>query len=403
MRNSYLFLGFAIPNEEMQKVFELDNFPQIQTHKFNWNLIKGLEYHNEFDFTYISSRPVTDYPNFPQKKINKNEWLVRLYGKNVKIIEVPFYNKGILKLVTRFFSTIYYSIKNFHAKKNKSGVIVYSVNVPYMIVGLIISKIYKMDYIAIWTDPPSVVSVNDIGIKSKLRSIELNISKFLMKRASKVIALTKDLAKDFAPDKPYIVMEGIIDDSEAIDNYNKDKNDNNTRVVYAGSLSKRYGIKNIVEAFILLDDKSIILEVYGRGDYESELAEVCRANKNILYKGFISNKEVLRIQRNADFLINARSDKDDYVKYSFPSKTLEYMLSGTPFITTMLPGIPDEYRDYVIELDNNEKETIKNKIIEVANYDMDTRDIIGHKAQQFAKTKNYYDQGKNTIEFLKKN
>ena len=70
-RKNYLFLGFAIPDEEMEKVFSIDNFPQVQTHKFNWNLIKGIEHFDEFDFTYISARPVTDYPVYYQKKIKK--------------------------------------------------------------------------------------------------------------------------------------------------------------------------------------------------------------------------------------------------------------------------------------------------------------------------------------------
>ena len=83
-RKNYLFLGFAIPDEEMEKVFSIDNFPQVQTHKFNWNLIKGLEHFDEFDFTYISARPVTDYPVFPKKKINKNKSDVRPFSARTK-------------------------------------------------------------------------------------------------------------------------------------------------------------------------------------------------------------------------------------------------------------------------------------------------------------------------------
>jgi hypothetical protein len=155
-RKNFLFLGFAIPDEEMEKVFKIDNFPQIQTHKFNWNLIKGLEHFHEFDFTYISARPVTDYPIFNQKRIRKNKWTVNINGNNIEILEIPYLNRGILKLVTRFVSSLYYSLKNYSRKLNKAGVIVYSVHVPYMVVGLIISKIYNIDYIAIWTDPPAI-------------------------------------------------------------------------------------------------------------------------------------------------------------------------------------------------------------------------------------------------------
>lgn len=86
-RKNYLFLGFAIPDEEMEKAFSIDNFPQVQTHKFNWNLIKGLEHFDEFDFTYISARPISDYPIFSRKKIKK------INGTSTLMIKIFQYRK----------------------------------------------------------------------------------------------------------------------------------------------------------------------------------------------------------------------------------------------------------------------------------------------------------------------
>lgn len=404
VKKSFLFLGFAIPDKEMEKVFKIDNFPQVQTHKFNWNLIRGLEYFDEFDFTYISARPMTDYPVFPKKKIKKNKWDINIGDKKISIQEIPFSNRSLLKLVTRFFSAFFYSLKNYSLKPNKAGVIVYSVHVPYMVAGLIISKIFKIDYIAIWTDPPAFSTNKDSGLKSKLRNIELKLSKFLMKRATKVIALTKYLAEDFAPDKPYLVMEGIIDIKDI--NYplktKKDFSRRFTKIVYTGSLEKRYGIKNIVDGFLSMENKNAILEIYGRGDFEEELIKVAEKNSRIRYKGFVSNKEILDIQREADFLINARSSEEEFVKYSFPSKTLEYMLSGTPLITTMLPGIPEEYKDYVIVLDNNKPEVIAKKLNEFLEYTPDECSQLGLKALKFAESKNYINQAEKILNFLRK-
>lgn len=404
-RKNFLFLGFAIPNEEMEKVFSIDNFPQIQTHKFNWNLIKGLEYFDEFDFTYISARPVTDYPIFPQKKIKKNKWDVSISDKNISIQEIPFLNYSLLKLVTRFSSTFFYSFKNYCLKPNKAGVIVYSVHVPYMFVGLIISKIYNIDYIAIWTDPPAVSTNKDSWLKAKLRNIELNLSKLLMSRSTKVIALTRYLAEDFAPGRPYLVMEGIIDikDINNLPKRKKDFSKEPMKIVYTGSLEKRYGIKNIVDGFLSIETKNVILEIYGRGDFEDELLSIMKLNSNVIYKGFVSNNEIIKIQREADFLINARSSEEEFVKYSFPSKTLEYMLSGTPLITTMLPGMPEEYRNYVIVLDNNEPEVIAKKLNEVLEYTVDECTQLGLKALKFAESKNYISQAETISNFLRKN
>lgn len=403
MKQDYLFLGFAIPDKEMQSIFSLDDFPQIQTHKFNWNLIKGLECFEQFNFTYISSRPVTDFPGFSKKIIKKKKWIVDIDNKSIEIQEIPFFNRGVFKLVTRFFSSLYYSLKCFHNKKNKKGVIVYSVHVPYMAVGFIIAKIYKLDMIAIWTDPPSVRTSKDSFLKSKLRNIELQISKYLMRKVTKIISLTKYLAEDFAPGKPYLVMEGIVDLSEINSSPKKEEQMRSTKplkIVYTGSLEKRYGIKNIVQGFLSLKHQNAVLEIYGRGEFEDELLSIVSSHQNIIYKGFVSNKEIIQIQREADFLINARSSEDDFVKYSFPSKTLEYMLSGTPIITTMLPGIPEEYKNYMIILKDNSKESISRTLEEVLNCNHENQLEIGKKALEFAKTKNYYNQCLKIIEFL---
>ncbi len=402
MKENFLFLGFAIPENEMKRTFTRDTNPTVQTHKFNWNLIKGMEACDTCDFTYVSARPVSDYPYYPEKQIMGNEWTLDILGKKITISELSYSNSSLLKIITRFFSGIYVCFRKYHKIKNKGGIIVYSVHLPFMMIGYLLSKLYKIDFITIWTDPPSVPSGFDSRLKKNLRSIELFISKHLMKKASKVIALTKYLAEDFAPGKPYIVVEGIIDENEINRNINckENRSDNDIKVVYTGSLDRRYGVCNIVDGIIMLNNKDVKLEIYGRGDYEDELSDICSKHSNIRYMGYTSNDNILMIQRNADFLINARSASDEFVKYSFPSKTLEYMLSGTPLITTMLPGIPDGYRDYVIILNDNKPETICDTIKSVQGLSSIERQNIGMKAQDFACAKNYINQGKRIVNFI---
>lgn len=404
MKKNYLFLGFAIPDEEMAKIIEKGSYNPIETHKFVWNVIKGIEEEGLHDFTYVSARPITDYPLFPQKRIRKSHWVVDVNGKEIEITEIPFINTSVLKIFTRFVSSLFYCFQKYHQFKNKGGIIVYSVHVPFMLTGFLLSKIYKVDFIAIWTDPPSISFEKESFLKSKLRKAELRLSKSIMKKATKVIALTKYLAEDFAPGKPYLVIEGIIDknDINSSKNYQEIQNSGPIKIAYTGSLNKRYGIENLVKGFLLIPNDNVVFEIYGRGDYEEELKKICHDHKKICYKGFVSNKEVLAIQRNADFLINARSIDSEYVKYSFPSKTLEYMLSGTPVITTLLPGIPDEYRKYVFVLEDSRPETIASRIQSLNRMSKEEIRVYGVKAQEFAASKNYQVQGKKIINFIDK-
>jgi glycosyltransferase involved in cell wall biosynthesis len=401
MRN-YLFLGFAIPDDEMQKVFGVDEFPAAQTHKFNWNLIKGLEACGEFDCTYISTRAVSDYPYYPKLVIRGQEWVTRVGGRTIRIHEIPFVNSSVLKLLTRFVTGLLYSVIRYHRERNKGGVIVYSVHVPYMMIGYILSRLYGIDYIAVWTDPPSVHHSRESWLKARLRRIELRISLFLMKRVSKVVALTRYLAEDFAPGRPYLVMEGIVDESESRTSRDPSRSRPKlqTTIVYTGSLDARCGIENIVKAIRLLKRSDVLFDVYGCGDYEQELIRACSQDARIRYRGYVTSQEALRAQREADFLINARSPDDEYTRYSFPSKTLEYLLSGTPLITTLLPGMPSEYRDYVLPIDDNDPQTIAASLERAIALGEEQRRTLGYRAMEFAKTRDYIVQGKRVAAFI---
>lgn len=398
-KDEYLYIGFAIPQEEMNKYFKNDPFPSIQSNKFNWNIIKCLEYSKKYEIMYICATQVSNFPLYPKKYFSKKIWNVDILGKEIKILEIPYINTEILKIITRFFSVMFYGLKEILKLKNIKGIIVCDIHIPFMLSGYILSKIFKIKYIAIWTDPPALSNERESGIKNKLRKIEINIAKFLMKRVDKVIAMTKYLCQDFAPGKPYLIIEGIIDGMEVC-NEKIEKNNHKTKVVYTGSLEKRYGIENIVKAFQLIEEENIILEIYGRGDYEEELKTISEVNSKIKYFGFMDNKKILSIQRNANFLINARDEKEKYTRYSFPSKMMEYMMSGTPIITTILSGFPDEYKEYLICLDNNSPENISKKILEVSKWDIEKQIYFGEKAKKFILNKTYINQGDKIINFL---
>lgn len=46
-------------------------------------------------------------------------------------------------------------------------------------------------------------------------------------------------------------------------------------------------------------------------------------------------------------LVNPRPITEAFTFYSFPSKNMEYMVSGRPLQTTALSGMPEEFYEYV--------------------------------------------------------
>ena len=48
----------------------------------------------------------------------------------------------------------------------------------------------------------------------------------------------------------------------------------------------------------------------------------------------------------------------EFTKYSFPSKNMEYLASGTAVLTTRLPGMPAEYYEHVLTIDRDGPEAV---------------------------------------------
>ena len=115
-----------------------------------------------------------------------------------------------------------------------------------------------------------------------------------------------------------------------------------------------------------------------------------------------TNEEIIVAEQKATLLVNPRYSTQEFVKYSFPSKTSEYMLSGTPVLTTRLAGIPDEYFQYLYTFDEETINGYANKL----NETLSLPDIIlkdkGVKAQEFVlKNKNNVIQSQRIKEFFK--
>jgi glycosyltransferase involved in cell wall biosynthesis len=145
---------------------------------------------------------------------------------------------------------------------------------------------------------------------------------------------------------PFIVMEGIAPKpEEVIGDY--DTENLGKYILYTGLLNKKFGIPTLLDAFCQMGDRSVKLVLCGSGDAEDYIREKQQENPNIIFKGRVDRSEALALQKGAAILVNPRQNNEDFTKFSFPSKNLEYLSSGVPTVAYKLDGIPDEYDDYL--------------------------------------------------------
>lgn len=215
------------------------------------------------------------------------------------------------------------------------------------------------------------------------------------------VFMTEQMSGAVAPEKPFTVVEAIADSSLFDFSENIEKSEPRS-VMYAGTLYRKFGVDRLVSAFEKTEN-DCELRLFGSGDMEAEFEKKAKENPRIRFFGRVSRDEVLKNEREASLMLNFRNCEDEYTKYSFPSKMTEYMLSGTPLLTSRLDGIPKEYYDYVFSTSETEPDKLAKVIDEVLS---DGRALSekGQRARDFVlKNKNEHCQAMKIVDFLKEN
>ena len=121
------------------------------------------------------------------------------------------------------------------------------------------------------------------------------------------------------------------------------------QLLYAGSINRAYGIKNLIESYIKSNSSSEYrLIICGNGDYKNELCEIVKNNGNIDYLGSIPHEQVLKLERESTLLVVPDNDARPF---SFHSRYLEYFSSGTPVMSYIPVGAKKEYKKFIYKID----------------------------------------------------
>lgn len=361
---------------------------QQQSQKYNQLLMEGL-CANGAKVDAVSSRPINRAVD--SRVLFKSE--KDSYG-GINYHYVPFLNFPVLRNISVFFSIFF---KTLFMKTDKQRVVVCdALNIVASFAALLACKIRGIKAIGIVTDVPCH-RPNNVQIP-----LHEKINLWLMKKFEGYLLLTEQMNDIVNPKKcPYIVMEGHADISMSeVKNELSDKYEKKV-CFYAGTLRRVYGIGNLVHGFIKANVPETELHIYGSGDFEQELKKLCEEHSNVKYFGVAPNKEIVENELKCALLVNPRPTNEDYTKYSFPSKNMEYMASGTPVLTTKLPGMPKEYDKYVYLIDEETEDGVCEKLKEILSQPADVLHKKGLLAKEFIlQEKNNVVQAENLIQMI---
>ena len=249
---------------------------------------------------------------------------------------IPAIRNSAFRMLAVGFGTFF---KTLHYGKKDSAVVVDCLNRVAALSGLLAAKVRRIPCVGIVTDLPDMLSGSSFSKK---------MANFVIRHCSHYVLLTEAM-NDYLNRgrKPYVILEGQSDIAMQALAPSLEEKLSPRVCLYAGGVRKKYGLQILAEGFLKADLPDAVLHIYGQGDYVEELKNLSQKDSRVQYCGMLLSSQVVEKERTATLLINPRPTGEEYVKYSFPSKTMEYMASGTPVLTTRLPGMPKEYHPHV--------------------------------------------------------
>lgn len=389
-----IYVGFIYPTKKIEELKAMGSSIDFAAETFQTSLLQGLcEYYPQL--RVFTAPNISAYPRVRKIFFKEEEFLLPFSG--VRHLFTGFCNLPGVKHISKWFR-VRKAIKQALVKGEENIIIIYGVHSPFL---LALCGIKRNSYKSclIVPDLPEFMS----GKSNNLYLLGKKIDGWFIRKGLKYIdsyVLFSAYMKERLQigKSPWTQIEGVYCDDVQVGSIRKE---HCKTILYTGSLSRRYGIMDLIEAFSRIEKNDYRLWICGSGDALEEIQKHQQRDNRISYLGMLSKREVRTLQKRATLLINPRHSTDEYTKYSFPSKTMEYMASGTPTLMSHLASIPEEYKPHIFFFDDESVEGIKNKIVEVCEKPQAELDAFGEAAAEFIFTeKNEKKQTAKIVQLL---
>lgn len=399
-----VWIGLAASDSLFEELVQ-KGYYHAAAHVAQKNIIEGLNQISDCGIDFISGFMMPHFPKGKDLVTHRRKWQ---YEKKSEGIGISSVNIKYIDVAVRSYLMKRESIRWAENHLNDDvTVFVYAASYPYLKGALEIKKrVKKSKVYLIVPDLPQYMELKPTRLKKFLKDKNWKYLNEAILSCDGWILFTKHMM-DFLklPPAKCIVMEGSINLSELTESSSIHKtfmNNNKIILMYSGSLDLKYGIPELLKAFSTIFDDNYELWITGRGNGQTLIEEYQRKDKRIKYFGFLSSRlEVLELQNQSTALMNMRMPSEKASAYCFPSKIFEYLLSGKPVLSFRMPGIPDEYYNYLIEMKSQNIEDIRNAILNIGSMKPCEREDIGKRGKDFVITeKNNYVQAKKICDFI---
>lgn len=301
---------------------------------------------------------------------------------------VPYINIPVIKQVTFLLSLLcmlfLWAIKN--RNEQQKIFVVFNMFVFMCLPIFAISKLFRIKRAAIIAD------LTGKNVKGMLQKWQGKFEIYAIRKFDGIIPITKNIQQDYADNIPYIVIEGGCFKNNYIPQLPIKQ-----QVLYTGALDDNSNIEVLLQAFSNCNMEDWQLLIAGKGKYEYLVKRYEKKYKSIHYLGYIENNEALYLQYQSAILVCPRLPNGYVTKYTFPSKIIEYLLTGNKVVCFELEGIPESYKEFLNIPSHNDESSLSECLRNL----MKMKQEKNYRQIAFIETRNWTDISKKVLVFLK--
>ncbi|MBR6657603.1 MAG: glycosyltransferase [Oscillospiraceae bacterium] len=386
-----IYLGLLFCEKSLQEEFgTIKRKISMAPHKFQSNLIRGMESLDNVNLSVVNVPPTGSFP------INNKKFISREYiwGKENK--QIGYVNLPWIKHIIQGYK-LYSEIEKRISNEKTTWIVIYSLYEPFLKTVQRIKKRHPEIHVCLLhTDAvPGRDDMEQYMTKAAKRRGDRVVK--IAKSFDRFILLTENLLGPLeVGNRPSLIVECLCDETQQ---QAETKESVEGTFLYTGEVCRAFGICELAEAF--KEKESLQLWICGDGDAHDDITKLASNYPNIQYFGYVTQEKIKKLQDKCSFLINPRQPAGTYTKYSFPSKTAEYMMTGKPVIMYKLEAIPDGYDKYLNYLKETTPKGIAEEIQLIADSDYS---VLKEKAENgreyMLKNKNSKKIGQRIVNFL---
>ena len=361
-----LYITPLLPDSLLKKVYEKDRSHYVfAPQKFHRNLVEGFQ-ENGHSVRVLSVLPsVIDYVNSIEENSVYYSFIPFTDKPGIKHFQIAWGVKRIISQAGTFRPDV---------------IVCDTLNTSMCIGALWARRNCNAKFVGIVTDLPNSVSQFEKGLLNRASTY---LSNKYIKSFDSYVLLTQQMNEVVNPkNKPYMIMEGVCDipENDTHEVFQQSSMEKR-KILYAGGRPSKDGIDMLLAAFRQIKGNDLELNVYGTMP-EVEIGPD-PLDARIIYHGKTENSIIAKDELESYLLVNPRPTGEEYTKYSFPSKVMEYMATGTPMVTTKLAGIPEEYFKYVYTFDECTVDCYHSVLKKILSRRIDEHYQMGREARAF--------------------